>query len=212
MVLVENKFSSFCLEFSNVGFQRGNRFLFSNLSFDLKSGQVLWIQGDNGIGKTSILKLALGLWTPNEGTVNLINNSEIGYPGELCTYLGHSAAFEPSLTASEALGFWKDILQSPSAVSMILEKVGLENQGDVRISALSAGQKKRLALARILLTERPIWVMDEPKSAMDKDGQELVDKMIGDHLASGGAALIASHDKSLPIGKSSRRLVLEAER
>ena len=203
-------YSNFTLNFTNVEFSRGENVLFSELSFELAPGQVLWIQGDNGIGKTSILKLALGLWLPDRGQIQISSNNAESHAEKMTAYLGHQDAFEPLLSVSECLEFWADIYEYEDHIVDLLADIGLSEQTHIRISGLSAGQKRRLALARLKIANRPIWILDEPKAAMDKTGQALIDTLLSDHLKNGGAALIASHDQTLPIGQQARRLWLEA--
>lgn len=207
----DEKFADFTLNFTNVEFSRGHKILFSGLSFELSSGQVLWIQGDNGIGKTSILKLALGLYTPDSGHIRMDLTDNQSSAESIGAYLGHQDAFEPLLSVTECLDFWAEIYEYDDPIKLLISKFGLADQANVRIEGLSAGQKRRLALARLSLSNRPLWILDEPKAAMDKTGQLLIDTMLADHLTRGGAALIASHDKTLPIGTQARRLLMEAK-
>ena len=210
MPFPEHTYDDFLLEFSAIALRRGNKELFSGLSFRLQGGELLWVQGDNGIGKTSILKLALGIWRADEGQItHSINNSAVEAT-KCVAYLGHHDAFEPLLNVSEALKFWARLYRFEGSVDSILSYVGLPEQKQIRIKNLSAGQKRRLALGRIVMTERPLWVLDEPKAAMDKKGQSLIDEMLEHHVGRGGAALVASHDKTIAIGQNARRLLIEA--
>lgn len=198
------------LEFSNVTFRRGERHLFENLSLTLHPGQLLWITGANGIGKTSILKLAAGLWTPEVGEITYKQAGQTTAAIDICAYLGHIDAFEPLLSANEALEFWAEIYNFDAPLVDVFETIGLTEQIDVRTSALSAGQKRRLAFGRLIIAQRPIWILDEPKAAMDKLGQSLIETLISEHLRRGGSALVATHDDTLSLGRRDRRIILEA--
>jgi len=198
------------LEFSNVTLQRGQNVLFENLSFKLQSGQILWVMGDNGIGKTSILKLAIGTWRPSDGMIKYEKSEKPSDTEHTIAYLGHLDAFEPLLTAREALEFWADTYSYDEDPAGLFDLVGLSEQTDVRTGNLSAGQKRRLSLARMIMARRPIWVMDEPKAAMDKQGQVLIEALLSRHIKSGGSALVATHDQAHPLGENARRIILEA--
>ncbi len=200
------------LTFDKVAFSRGARTLFSELSFVLEPGQIFWIMGDNGIGKTSILKLAMGFLKPDSGEITCQTNGR-SIPVEQCIgYIGHADAFEPLLTVRETLAFWAEIYDADPDLNTLIEGFGLSEQINLRTSSLSAGQKRRLALARLSLSNRPIWIMDEPKAAMDQTGQELIASILERHLQRGGSALVASHYDASAIGKHSRKLVLETAR
>lgn len=170
---------------------------------------MLWITGENGIGKTSILKLASGIWSPISGQIRHSLSNQDCEACDIVAYLGHSDAFEPLLTAREALEFWAEIYNTEDIVSDIFDRVGLKPQQDLRINALSAGQKRRLAFGRLILTRRPIWILDEPKSALDKHGQDLVEDLISEHLLERGSALVATHDRTRPLGRKAARIILE---
>lgn len=197
------------LEFSNVTFLRGNRPLFEGLSFSLLPGNMLWITGENGIGKTSILKLASGIWSPASGKVRHSLSNQDCEARDIVAYLGHSDAFESLLTAREALEFWAEIYETDDAVSEIFDRIGLTHQQSLRTSALSAGQKRRLAFGRLMITRRPVWILDEPKAALDTRGQSLIENLISEHLLEGGSALVATHDHTRPLGKKAARIKLE---
>jgi len=134
------------LTFEDVSFSRGERQLFNGLSFSLHAGQLLWVLGDNGIGKTSILELAVGFHRPNQGNISYLLDSKDSQPDECLSYIGHLDAFEPLLSAEETLEFWADVYNAQEPPAEILARVGLSEQAKVRTKGLSAGQKRRLAL------------------------------------------------------------------
>jgi len=198
------------LTVEDISFSYGPRQLFDRLSFNLDPGQILWVTGDNGIGKTTILKLAMGFLKPESGNIAYFSDNAFVSSDQCVGYLGHKDAFEPLLTARETLEFWADIYESDEDLSDIFDQFGLTLQVDQKTNSLSAGQKRRLALARLYISSRPMWIMDEPKAAMDKTGQELTTMVLENHIRRGGSALIASHFEANAIGKNARKLVLEA--
>jgi len=198
------------LTFSNVEFGHGETVLFSGLSFTISSGEALWIQGDNGIGKTSILKMAAGLSRPVSGSIKWSAGESGVSPRDIIGYLSHHDALNPLLTTLEELEFWADIYEHKGSLEREAERVGLTDRLHVKTRALSAGQKRRLALARLIISNRSIWLMDEPKAAMDKSGRELVDEIIENHIMCGGAVIAATHNLALSLGRNARRLVLES--
>jgi len=209
MSVIQDSLPAARLEFTSVAFARGERQLFDGLSFTLSPGQLLWITGENGIGKTSILKLALNLWKPTTGTIKHLQDGIICAARDVVSYLGHIDAFEPLLTAHESLDFWAEVFGNETPLSSIFEQVGLSDQQNLKIGVLSAGQKRRLAFARLILARRPIWILDEPKAALDHKGQDLIEALITAHLQNGGSALVATHDQTRSIGKKASRIVLE---
>ncbi len=209
MIFEDDSFPNAYMEFSNVSFRRGERPLFDGLSFSLSAGHLLWITGANGIGKTSILKLAAGLWRPSDGTIRHSISDQPCEARDIATYLGHIDAFEPLLSAKESLEFWAEIYHSDLSVTDIFHQIDLSAQQNLRTASLSAGQKRRLAFARLLLSRRPIWILDEPKAALDEPGQDLIENLISTHLAQGGSALIATHDDTKPLGQKASRIKLE---
>src|SRR6185295_7405177 len=153
---------------------RGGRAVFSGLDFEASSGQALAVVGRNGSGKTSLLRLIAGLLVPAGGSIALDGgDAELTLP-EQCHYLGHRDALKPALSVAENLSFWADFLggeRSDAAKSLAI--VGLDHATHLPAAFLSAGQRRRLSLARLLTVRRPVWLLDEPTSALDAAGQEL---------------------------------------
>ena len=171
---------------------RGGRTLFEGLEFALSAGDALRVTGPNGAGKTSLLRLIAGLLAPARGRVAL--EGAEGGVGEASHLLSHQDAIKGALTAAENLEFWRAVLGSGgSAVGAALAAVGLARHGTFPASVLSAGQKRRLALARLLVATRPIWLLDEPASGLDADGQKMLSGMIAGHLKAGGIVVVAAH-------------------
>ena len=206
----DSPFPAFELSFKDVTCQRGSRLLFQDLSFKLNAGELLWIQGANGVGKTSILRLAAGFFRPAAGEIALNGHPVAHEASSLIALQSHHDGFEPDFNVWEELDFWRDIYEYDGDLSALMNGVGLTEQKKVKVAGLSAGQKRRLALARLFLTNRPLWLLDEPKAAMDKLGQKLIDASLEWHLSRGGSALIATHNMARPAGRKSRRLLLEA--
>src|SRR5262245_7684205 len=152
---------------------RGGRSLFSNLSFAVGGGEALLLTGPNGAGKTTLIRILAGLLAPSSGAVRLDGgNGELSV-GEQCHYVGHLKALKAGLTVEENAGFWCRFLgtapeSTANRVETALAAFGLAELGDIPAAYLSAGQKRRLGLARLLLAERPVWLLDEPTVSLDQ--------------------------------------------
>lgn len=184
--------------------RRGERLLFRDLDFTLSGGQALLLRGPNGSGKSSLLRLVAGLLPIDAGGLAW-RGRDVGalgaaYRAELA-FLGHLDALKPQLSLRENLQFWADLNGATRAVDDTLAEVGLARNADLPAQILSAGQRRRFGLSRLLLRPVPIWLLDEPTTALDRDGQALVLQLIDRHLAGGGLAVISSHD-ALAVGNS----------
>ncbi|WP_456738267.1 MULTISPECIES: heme ABC exporter ATP-binding protein CcmA [unclassified Bradyrhizobium] len=183
---------------------RGGREVFSGLDFEAASGTAVAVVGRNGSGKTSLLRLIAGLLIPAGGTIVLDGgDADVTLP-EQCHYLGHRDALKPALSVAENLSFWADFLggkRFDAAAS--LAAVGLDHAADLPASFLSAGQRRRLSLARLLAVRRPVWLLDEPTTALDAAGQEMFGGLMREHLAGGGLIIAATHG---PLGIEAREL------
>jgi heme exporter protein A len=174
---------------------RGGREIFHGLGFAVISGETLAITGPNGAGKSSLLRLIAGLIRPTRGKIVLEGGDAELSIGEQSHYLGHLDALKLSLTVAENLVFWSDFLGGRSEIGAALRQVGLEGLSHLPVGYLSAGQRRRLGLARLLATERPIWLLDEPSAALDTAGQELLAQMMESHAADGGIIAVATHGR-----------------
>lgn len=201
---------SHALTLNDVGLSRGDHPLFGGVSLSVVSGDVVWIGGDNGIGKSSLLRLMTGLSRVDNGEILWTQNNANCAAADLIAYQGHQDAFKPTLTAKEALEFWADIMNISVYAAALLTAVGLGVRADVPCGHLSAGQKRRLSLARLMLSQKPIWIMDEPTAAMDAEGVELIHGLIAAHVALGGSAVIASHHAPRISGVRTRQLIIKA--
>jgi heme exporter protein A len=181
-----------------VGCVRGGREVFSGLDFAASSGEALAVTGPNGSGKTSLLRLVAGLLTVAGGSIGLEGGEpELTLP-EQAHYLGHRDALKPALSVLENLIFWRGFLGGEvSDPAASLASVGLTHAAHLPAAFLSAGQRRRLSIARLLAVRRPVWLLDEPTSALDAAGQSLFAGLMSDHLARGGLIIAATH---APLG------------
>jgi heme exporter protein A len=185
---------------------RGGRQVFSGLSFTVAAGEALLVLGPNGVGKSSLLRLVAGLVARAGGALRLEGGDPELTIGEQSHYLGHQDAHKPSLTVDENLVFWTRYLGSREDTQAALAAVGLAGIAQLPAAYLSAGQRRRLSLARLLAIKRPIWLLDEPTSALDIAAQASLAGFMGQHLAGGGLIVAAAHG---PIGlKAAKELRL----
>jgi heme exporter protein A len=186
---------------------RGGRQVFSGVGFTVGAGEALLVTGPNGAGKSSLLRLVAGLLRPQQGRLKLEGGDLELTIAEQAHYLGHQDALKPSLSARENLGFWTALLGGEAAKSdHALAAVGLDEIAHLPAIYLSAGQRRRLAIARLIAVERPIWLLDEPTSVLDAAAQAMLADLIRTHVAGRGLVLVASHG---PIGlKGAKQLRL----
>jgi heme exporter protein A len=177
---------------------RGGREVFSGLGFTLGSGEALLVSGRNGAGKSSLLRMIAGFVHAAGGRLELRDGDPERTLGEQTHYLGHQDAFKPSLTVAENLVFWARYLGGGGLPPQeALAAVGLDALSGLPAAYLSAGQRRRLSIARLVAAKRPIWLLDEPTSALDRDAQERLCELMTRHLAGGGLIAAAAHG---PIG------------
>jgi heme exporter protein A len=186
------------LRASSIAIERGGRRLFGDLSFEVASGSALIVTGPNGSGKSSLLRAVAGLLPLAAGQIALEGGVLDASVGEQAHYFGHLDALKGALTAAENLSFWAANLAAPSgggalSVAAALERVGLAHVADLPAHALSAGQKRRVALAVRLVATRPLWLLDEPLSALDAGAQARLGEIMRAHLAAGGLIVAATH-------------------
>jgi heme exporter protein A len=180
---------------------RGGRQVFRNLSFALDAGAALVVTGPNGAGKSSLLRVIAGLIRPSQGRLTLEGGDPELTIGEQSHYLGHQDALKPALSVRENLDFWAEFFgalgrDSPKELTA-LAAVGLDGLAHLPAAYLSAGQRRRLSLARMIAVARPIWLLDEPTSALDTAAQAMLADLMRAHRAGGGLILAATHG---PIG------------
>ncbi|MFP3943017.1 MAG: heme ABC exporter ATP-binding protein CcmA [Alphaproteobacteria bacterium] len=186
------------LKLHSLSCRRGGRLLFERLSAELGPGTMLTVRGPNGSGKSSLLRILAGFLEPESGQVRWKEKADESWREEdleaRTAYLGHANGVKSQLTVAENLQFWAALAGAmrcdPYAA---LSVMGLEGLEDMQAGLLSAGQQRRLALCRLPLTARPLWLLDEPEAALDTASRAALAHMISDHLAQGGLTLAASH-------------------
>ena len=189
---------------------RGGRDVFSGLDFETCAGEALAVVGTNGSGKTSLLRMIAGLLAPAAGSIALEGGDvELTLP-EQAHYVAHRDALKPALSVIENLLFWQKFLGGDASDAKgCLATVGLDQAIHLPAAYLSAGQRRRLSIARLLTVRRPIWLLDEPTNALDRAGQSMFAALMIDHLARGGLIVAATHmplgiiTRELPIGSAS---------
>ena len=188
----------------NLVLQRGQRTLCEHLSFVVAAGEVLLLTGPNGAGKTTLLRAIAGFLTPAVGTIELKGGDAEQTAGEQAHFVGHANGVKSNLTVTENLEFWAAFLAPKSDRTKRLERIDqalddfkLLSLSDIPAGYLSAGQKRRLGLARLVLAHRPLWLLDEPTSSLDDASAANLAKVVNAHVAAGGLAIAATH---LPLG------------
>jgi len=183
---------------SDLACHRGGREVFSSVGFAVRAGEALIVVGPNGAGKSSLLRLIAGLVHVSRGRLALEGGDSELTVGEQAHYLGHLDALKPSLSVRENLDFWTSFLGGSTAeTEPALAAVGLGAIADLPAAYLSAGQRRRLSIARLIAVRRPLWLLDEPTSALDAAAQTALAGLMARHLAEGGLILAATHG---PIG------------
>ncbi|OBQ63419.1 heme ABC exporter ATP-binding protein CcmA [Mesorhizobium erdmanii] len=183
----------------NLGGERGGETVFSGTGFALEDGQALVVTGPNGSGKSTLLRIIAGLLPKAEGQLRIEGGGD-DFPSiaAACHYLGHQNAMKPALSVAENLRFWRDFNGGGDAsVEDALETVGLAGIGHLPFGYLSTGQRRRAAIAKLLVSPRPLWLLDEPTAGLDKASEGRFSGLMGKHCAGGGMIVAATH---LPLG------------
>lgn len=191
--------------------ERGGRLVFEGLSFKARSGDILLVTGPNGSGKSTFLRLLAGLLEKSAGEVSLEGMERQGEVSDYLLYAGHLDAVKGGLSVAENLAFWGALYggaASGAALEAALAAFALDHLADLPADVLSAGQKRRLGLARLALIERPLWLLDEPSVSLDAENVGRLARLIGAHSARGGIVLAATHADLGLGGASARRLDL----
>jgi heme exporter protein A len=198
--------------------RRGTEVLFKALSFELRSGQLVWLRGSNGSGKTSLLRVIAGLSRPDGGQLSW-NQQPLAQSEEFqskLVYMGHANALKDDLTALEALQFLTTIHNRPCAqdrMEAALRRMGVFHRRRLPVRMLSQGQRRRVALARLALEQKPgFWVLDEPFDALDDAGLNLVQQLFIENVQRGGTVLFTSHIRVQPEGFPLMELMLQGTR
>jgi len=186
--------------------ERGGRLVYDGLSFSLKGGEALVLTGPNGAGKSSLLRQLAGLLDVVRGEIAREGGDPERTPGEQAHYVGHLDALKPSMSVAETIAFWRVFFGSiPQGAETALEALGLLHLADLPVAYLSAGQRRRLSLARLIAVPRPIWLLDEPTVALDAASVARLVRLMKGHLAQGGMIVAATHlDLGLENAKTLR--------
>ncbi|RWH70724.1 MAG: heme ABC exporter ATP-binding protein CcmA [Mesorhizobium sp.] len=179
----------------NLGGERGGEMIFSGINFALEKGQALIVTGPNGAGKSTLLRVVAGLLPVAAGRLLLEGGGE-DFPSvaSACHYLGHQNAMKTALSVAENLRFWRDFLGADFlSAEEALETVGLDGIGHLPFGYLSTGQRRRAAIAKLLVSRRPLWLLDEPTAGLDKASEERFAVLMRKHLEDGGIVVAATH-------------------
>lgn len=185
---------------------RGEMPILKGIHFTLHAGESLVVTGPNGCGKSTLLRVLAGLLPPEAGGVTFEGAGEAGW----CHYVGHQNAMKGGLSLRDNLAFWRGFLEGPAAsLEEAIAAVRLERVADLPFGYLSAGQRRRAALARLFLHHRPVWLLDEPTAGLDTASRERLAEAMREHLGKGGMIVAATHE---PLGlESARHLELERQ-
>lgn len=181
------------IEINNLSISRGNQVLFNNLTSLITNHDIVIVRGDNGIGKTSLLEAISGLLTPSIGGIKIYSSGNKKYSNEIIAYQPSSSYCKPLLTIKEDLSFWANIYSNDKLVDDVIRSVELKNISNLQTQSLSTGQKKRLEIAKVIISQKPVWIFDEPYAGMDNNGVNLIDTILKSHVNRGGIAILASH-------------------
>ena len=201
------------LEAREINCWRGERHILRGVSFGVRAGEFLKLTGPNGVGKTTLIRIVCGLLPAESGTVEwrgkVVRSTNDEFHVEMA-YLGHLNSLKADLTARENLRFLAGLREAltDADIDAALDRVGILSRGDLPARSLSAGQKRRLALARLLLSDAKLWILDEPVTNLDTAGIGLVEELITEHVGKGGLALSAAHQRLLDEAPFLRRLEL----
>ncbi len=187
------------LKIEELSLKRGNRLLIKNLSFSLNKGESLLVTGPNGVGKTTLIRSIAGFLEPLKGNISYLPETKPDHEEdeerrrEHIHYIGHKNGIRTSLTVLENLEFWKSFFGSKTDLKKIIKTYFLESLINIPAGYLSAGQKRRLGLARLSIIERPIWLLDEPTVSLDEMSANIVANAASNHLKNGGILIAATH-------------------
>lgn len=203
------------LEVSQLTAIRDERILFESLSFTINSGELVQIEGRNGTGKTTLLRIVTGLGDRDSGEIfwngeNIESNRDVYHQDLL--FLGHQTGVKRELTAYENLRFYLNIHSrkpvDKETIYSALMKVGLVGREDVPVAQLSAGQQRRVALARLWLSDHKLWILDEPLTAIDKQGVKVLESLFLSHAEDGGIVILTTHQDMFADNRKLRKIKL----
>jgi len=186
------------LEAENLAGERGGETIFAGLSFALSEGEALVVTGPNGSGKSTLLRIICGLLQPEAGKVELREDGTVLPVRAACHYLGHQNAMKPALSVRENLSFWQKFNgAAQSEIDEALEAVDLPGVEHLPFGYLSTGQKRRVSIAKLLVSHRPLWIVDEPTAGLDKASEARFAEIMCGHMREGGMIVAATH---IPLG------------
>lgn len=186
------------LEAENLAGERGGETIFADLSFALGEGEALVVTGPNGSGKSTLLRIICGLLQPEAGKVELSEDDTVLPVRAACHYLGHQNAMKPALSVRENLSFWQTFHSAAQAeIDEALEAVDLPGVEHLPFGYLSTGQKRRVSIAKLLVSHRPLWIVDEPTAGLDKASEARFAEIMRGHMREGGMIVAATH---IPLG------------
>jgi len=201
------------LNIKNLAFERNDEFLFEPVSLELNSGEALHIEGANGVGKTTFFQILINLLEPSDGRISfrgqVIKQCRYEYLSDIL-FIGHQSGVKAALSVEENLKWMSPDNTSPESIASALQSVGLEHYKNIPCYRLSAGQHRRVALARLMTTKASLWYLDEPFAALDKQGVSFIESFMQNHLDHGGAIVFSSHQD--PIKIAAHRFSLNAYR
>lgn len=202
------------LEISELSSVRGERVLFESLSFSVHPGEMVQVEGRNGCGKTTLLRIIAGLGESDGGKVfwngQTIQSIREQYHQALL-FLGHLTGVKRELTGYENLAFYQSLAVgkvNPDEIWTVLARVGLAGREDIPVAQLSAGQQRRVALARLWMSRQPLWILDEPLTAIDKQGVRVLEQLFLSHTENGGMVLLTTHQDMFTQSETLRRIKL----
>ncbi|RKQ71087.1 heme exporter protein A [Litorimonas taeanensis] len=200
--------TTFYVEMRNLTLARGERVLIDNLSLTLSSGSLVYVTGENGIGKSTLLLSLAGLLKPEIGQIDYAGDA---HPFNCAALLSQPDGSSRGFTAAEDLKFFLNLQSLSIDIDDLLRRTGLSAAASVMVEGLSLGQKKRLGLAKIMASQRPLWLLDEPFSALDVQGRAFVTQTLSDHIKAGGIAVVATHSPIPLQGVQTKTLHLSSE-